>query len=749
MIQTFPYLSPEDREHIENKYHKVNEPFDPKSRMAYHGYDYDEATGLSDQQIHEKLAALAESLADQPHSLIKAHLVACVLDNTRIDVNEHDYFVGLYAWGRLPDRYTVNPWYDQVTQQAIQQFGYNRRKELGQCGAATMPLDFDHTVPDFDSLLALGFPGLLQRLEDSYRNTPAPTESQQLFYQAARIEYEAILRLLDRFCALASTKSFEKQPFILESLKILRQGAPRTTLDALQLIYIYFMISESVEHYQVRSLGYGLDATIFPFFTRDLAEGTFTEAQLTEIIACFLLQFSAIGSYWGQPMYLAGSNPDGSTKVNRVSCLLLDIFQTLQINNPKIQIKYSPSLPEEFLSKALNMVRSGMNNIVFCNEDIIVKAMMRTGATYENALDSVIKGCYEYALKRDTIAISYSTFSALKPVSFVFHDGKDLKTGRQVGIHTGDVTKLKTFEEFYAAYRAQFSAVIRDVLTWLDMTEPYIHQINPTTLFSVTIPKCVQELRCANDGGIQNISNVWLSGLGSAVDALMAVKELVYDTGVTTLQQLRTALEHNWEGYELLRRKALACKHKYGNGDPIADSYANAIHTFFASQFAGRKNCRGGHYEYELHSALSFLEMGSRTEATVDGRFAGDEISKNASPSPGADKKGVTALIRSATTLDLSLSDSGACLDCMLHPSTVQGPDGLKVLKGILQTYCDRGGASIHFNIFSSELLRQAQKEPEKYRNLQVRVCGWNTRWNDLSRNEQEAYILRAENIQQ
>ena len=141
--------------------------------------------------------------------------------------------------------------------------------------------------------------------------------------------------------------------------------------------------------------------------------------------------------------------------------------------------------------------------------------------------------------------------------------------------------------------------------------------------------------------------------------------------------------------------------------------------------------------------------MGSRTEATPDGRFAGEETSKNASPAPGADKKGVTALIRSATAMDLSLCDSGACLDIMLHPSAVQGTDGLQALRGVLDTYMALGGASVHFNIFSSELLREAQKEPEKYRNLQVRVCGWNTRWVDMSESEQEAYIRRAESIQQ
>ena len=135
-------------------------------------------------------------------------------------------------------------------------------------------------------------------------------------------------------------------------------------------------------------------------------------------------------------------------------------------------------------------------------------------------------------------------------------------------------------------------------------------------------------------------------------------------------------------------------------------------------------------------------------KATPDGRKAGEENSKNASPSPGADRNGITALIRSATRIDTVLCNGGFCLDAMLHPSAVQGEDGLAALHGVLMTYMNRGGASIHFNIFSADTLRDAQKNPEKYRNLQVRVCGWNVLWNRLDRKEQDAYILRAENIQ-
>ena len=150
-----------------------------------------------------------------------------------------------------------------------------------------------------------------------------------------------------------------------------------------------------------------------------------------------------------------------------------------------------------------------------------------------------------------------------------------------------------------------------------------------------------------------------------------------------------------------------------------------------------------------MHSARGFILQGDKTLATPDGRRMGEELSKNASPHPGADKNGVTALIHSATSIDTSLADVGFCLDVMLHPTTVQGEKGLDVLYQVMRTYMDKGGQSIHFNIFNADTLRDAQAHPEKYENLQVRVCGWNVLWNQMSKVEQDAYILRAENILQ
>ena len=739
-----------DREVIENKYHKLDEEYDFFNRMAYHGYDYDESTGLSDEELKEKLSDYAATLYDNfSRPVIKAKLFEFVLDNTRIDVNEHDYFIGLYSWGRTISPHTVFKWRDELNKK------YSDERQLlddyGNAGICYGWLDYDHTVPDWDSLCALGFKGILNRLEASFekhKNEGTLTEKKEEFYKGAKIEYLAIIRFIDRLYEYSLTKSFEKAPVISECLKNLRDGAPKTTYDVLQLIYIYFMLSESIDHYQVRSLGYGLDSTLLPYFKNDVESGRFSKEEIAEFIGYFLMQWSSIANYWGQPFYLAGRTAYKKTLVNELSYMILDVYDKLGIFNPKIQIKVNNDTPKDFVLKALEMIRHGNTSIVFTSDDAITKALMSRGATYEEACDSVMSGCYEYKVKNKGIGISCIYFNALKPVSMVIDSGFDRVTGKQLSLKTKDVSEISSFEEFYSLYLEHLKHLYLNYIGALRPQEAQIQTINPSLMFSCTINECVETLTDALDNGIENISGGTLSALGSAIDALMAVKELVFDKKLLTLPELKKALDNNWEGHEKYRLIAQNSKLKYGNGNEAADLYAPAIIKALVSCSSSLTNGHGQPYKgLELHSARAFVIHGKATKATPDGRFAGEETSKNASPAPGSDKSGITALIKSVTTIDTVLCTVGACLDAMLHPSAVQGEDGLEALYSVLYTYINKGGHSIHFNIFSPELLKDAQAHPENYKNLQVRVCGWNILWNDMAKEEQDAYIKRAEGI--
>ena len=269
-------------------------------------------------------------------------------------------------------------------------------------------------------------------------------------------------------------------------------------------------------------------------------------------------------------------------------------------------------------------------------------------------------------------------------------------------------------------------------------------------MHSATIKRSLETMLDGYAKGVKyNTSSLLNCAFATAVDSVLAVKELVFDTKQTTMAELKDALDKNWVGYEKLRAKALNCKLKYGNGIEEADRYAFAMSKWYATYVTGKPNGRGGVYKADMHSALQFIIQGKKTEATPDGRKFGDEYSKNGSPSVGMDRNGVTALVKSAIATVPSMYSVSYNLDVMLHPSAVKGEEGLAAMRAIIETYMKNDGLSIQFNIFNADTLKDAQKNPDKYKNLQVRVSGWNGLWNNLSKEEQDAYILRAENIQQ
>ena len=508
-----------DREYIEGKFHTAD--FVPIDRFKARTYGYDEATGLSLEDIDAGLQELARELEGTPREIFKAKLVEYVLDNTQIDVNPKDYFVDIATRTRPIDKYTVSKWHNEAWSKAL---GEDKRihNDYTDTGTSWIWMDFDHTVPRFDRMLELGFRGIITELDRSYeKHHKAGTLDSDMenFYKGAKIEYEAIIRFIDRLYKYTLTKSFPKAKRIAECLRDLRDGAPRDTYEVLEMIYIYFMISEHIDHYQVRSLGHGLDHTLTPYVRRDLETGRYTKEEIHDLIGYFLMQFSAIGNYWGQPLYLGGTYLDGSTVVNEVSYMILDIYDKLGLYNPKIQIKYGKNTPKEFILKVLEIIRGGNSSFVFVNEDTAIKALMSRGADYASACRFIISGCYEYKLI-DGIGISSLYYNAAKPLELVFENGRDKRTGKLIGKETGEVEKFDTFEKFYAAYITQFKYIVDVSADIISRAETVVHKVNPSMLYSATTPSCTEKLRDALNDGVSNHTSTLINGLGSAVEDL-------------------------------------------------------------------------------------------------------------------------------------------------------------------------------------------------------------------------------------
>lgn len=740
-----------DRYFIERKYHNPQEPFNAFRRMDYHGIGYLEDTGLCEKEIRDGLKKLEGEISSLPHPVAKAKAIKYVLENQRLYINEHDYFVGLDSLSRLANSVTMNKW-EHESRVLKNQDLLQKAHLFNRSGAVMIWTDYDHVVPDWKSLMELGFSGIRQRARNykaQHELDGTLDEEMSAFFEGIEIEYSAIIDLIDRMYNVAKGKSFEKARKIEICLKHLRDGKPTDFYEALQIIYIYFIVSESIDAYQVRSLGNGLDNTLLPFYENDISSGKYTKEQMRMFLSYFLLQWSAIGNYWGQPFYMGGTNIDGSTKYSELSYEILDVYDKLEIYNPKIQLKINHNTPDFILEKAFDMVKIKNASIVFCCEPAMIKAVMGYGATFEEALNFDIRGCYETGVRANEVSSTSGYINAAKAVEFVFTDGFDTFTNCQVGIKTGKISEFKTFDDFYFAFLKQWEYLVEQSMKITNDAEKYLAYVNPSSLYSATIETSLKNGRDGYGGGVKFNNNAMLNcGFASAVDSILAVNEFVFDKKEITLEELSQILKNNWKTNEILKLKIKKSPHKYGNNDSLADTYASAMASYFANKVNNVPNGRGGVYKAILHSARAFVSQGEQTGALPDGRKAGQELSKNASAAPGMDKNGVTALIESATKLNPSDYHESFCLDVMLSPGVLEGQTGYDVFKGILMTYLKKGGQSIQFNIFDSKTLLDAQKNPEKYKNLQVRVCGWNTLWNNMDKKEQDAYILRAENIE-
>jgi formate C-acetyltransferase len=336
----------------------------------------------------------------------------------------------------------------------------------------------------------------------------------------------------------------------------------------------------------------------------------------------------------------------------------------------------------------------------------------------------------------------------LKPLEYALHKGCDGVTGNFAGLESPE--SYESFECFFAEYKKQLGFLIEQVIEVVNGFEDYLAYINPQSMLSATYPTCIEQGKDALHGGAAaNGSGMMFGFMADVADSLTNIKKYVFDNEMLTLDQLRDILDKNFEDNEQIRRILLADRDKYGNNKELPDAFAKEIAEFVCAKVCGRPNAkkRGGKWNLGFHVARQSYDQASMTAASPNGRKKGEELSKNLSASMGRSKEGATAAILSITKIDATKFSSDACLDLGLLPSAVKGEDGLEAMYALLATFIKRGGHALHINVFDAETLRYAQREPEKYSDLQIRVCGWNVLWNNISKEEQDGFIRQAEGL--
>ena len=699
----------------------------------------DRTTGLGIDALKDLLEAIVAEgkIGGEPWRITKAKCFAAQIERQSIDVSPLDWFPAIAVWDRKnrPIRNAGRHRPGEVNK-SLPEWAWKEWQSGNAEGRWLMWQDFDHSVPDWRVILKLGFPGMKARLE-KYAVKDDP------FYESCRIAMDAILAGIDRF-AVQARKNFAAHPESarlkkeIACLERLRGGPPQTAYDMMMFVWLYFFFSEHHDGIQCRSLT-ELDVFLAPYYAADIKAGRTTEAEFREQLRHFFWQWGSAANYYAQPVGLGGTKRDGTSEFCDVSRIILEVADELNLTSPKFIVKVADNTPDWAWDKLLDMARR-RRSVAFLGEVPAAKALKRwKNVSDEDCRTMAVRGCYEFGLADSLNTTDTVNLNLLFPVTQMLDEARR-------GELSANWDSFAAFEAEYMRRIAANTVRSREIVYEL---EKVLADVNPANCMTIATEHALKTRRDGFATGCPRGNDTTLRalGLGSAVDALLAVKELVFECWEMSLAALGEVMAANWKGHEALRLRMFRSKRKWGNNDAEANALGAAIIDAFASNLNGIPNSRGGIFLASGHSSRRFIELGKKTSASPDGRFCGDELSKNLSPTMGADTEGATALVATLAASSAEQLPSDYPLDLLLHPSSCQGDKGIQAMKTLVKLFHHNGGGVIQFTVFSVEMLRDAQAHPEKYENLQVRICGWNVRWNDMCREEQDAYIRRAESV--
>ena len=691
--------------------------------FAYNEGKYSErmtAMAYTEQQLRASAMEIMER--NLPIMEEKAALIALLLRQGALTVTAEDRFVTGLAHYKIMDehRSARRKTLIKETDPASAALA----KVLRDSGTANPGTDHGHIGPDWDLLMQVGVPGVLQNLYAYRRENPG----KEGYYDPCITVFEAIR---DCFARWAEEAKAVGNGFVAENMAALAAGAPQNLAQAMQLTVLFYRLQMDLDATVVRSLG-GLDHLYQPFYDGSDAHRALTRA--------FLVKLNEQHAVANLPFYVC----DTAGNSWPFTWVLLEEYRALGIYDPKWHVMYHPALDRNLVRFILDSIREGKSSFVFINTEVSCKALENIGIKPGDAKRLTVYGCYEVAAEGTEVPCTCGSYvNMAKAVELALTGGYDMVNGQLIGVEAG--TDFAGYEDFLAAVKVQLTAILEKTMQVLAVNDSILGAISTSLFMSPTYESSISRgIELYSGGAKYNNTSVTGIGIATLVDSLLAVKNVVFDRKLVTLEQFAEVLKNNWEGAERLR---LICKNtgaKYGNNDPVADALALELVDLAAGLVNGRQNGRGGVFRWGQFSVNIRSTFGGKCAATPDGRGFGEALSKNAVAAIGQDKRGVTALLASVLKLRADRIPDGCVADVVLHSSAVKGEDGMAAFEALLTTFMAGGGGSIHFNVLSPEVLLKAQAEPEKYKNLQIRLCGWNVRFVNLSKQEQDEFILQS-----
>ena len=549
---------------------------------------------------------------------------------------------------------------------------------------------------------------------------------------------------------------------LLELAAICRKvpaNAPETFHEALQY-YWFVHLGVITELNPWDSFNPGrLDQHLLPFNRKGLADGTLTKEKAVELLQSFWIKFNnhpappkvgvtALESNTYTDfclINLGGVRTDGSDAVNELTFILLDVIEEMRLLQPSSMVQISKKSPDGFIERTLEITKTGFGQPSFFNTDAIVQELVRQGKSIEDARNGGASGCIEAGAFGTEAYILSGYFNLAKVLELTLNNGFDKFTGKQVGVETGDPSAFGTFDELLAAFQKQLEYLIGIKIRGNNTIHRIFADHMPVPFLSTLIDDCIDNGTDYNGGGARyNTTYIQGVGLGSITDSLTAVKYHVFDRKTISMRGLLEALARDFEDYGEFRKELVFNTPKYGNDDDYADMQARTVFEMFYNAVDSKPTSIGGKHRINMLPTTSHVYFGSVIGALPDGRKAGQPLSEGISPFQGADFKGPTAVLKSAAKID-HLRTGGTLLNQKFTPSFFEGDESIRKLASMIRSYFRMDGHHIQFNVVSADTLREAQKHPEKYRDLIVRVAGYSDYFNDLGEDLQNEIIRRTE----
>ena len=632
---------------------------------------------------------------------------------------------------------------------------------MGNCGAIP-----GHLIPNYPKVIGRGFAGLVaefKQMQESAEPEPAA------FLRALIIACEGTQFFADRYAGeaerlAASEPEAGRKAELLKIAAICRRvpwQPARSFHEAVQALWFTHMLVMAAESYPGPGLSPGrVDQYLYPYYRQDLESGGVTREEAREILQCYFIKHNyaydymgrvgnnqGINSGFGQLITLGGIGPRGEDAGNELTWLFLDVIEDMNLLEPKPNIRLHRNTPDALLDRIVELLSKCQGAPFLLNFDETAMAALKWAGLPEDQLWNYAPvGCLENTLQgNDRSGTVDVNLNLAKAVELALNNGRDLRWKWRIGPRTGNPERCSSFEEFFQAYATQLQALIDQLVERASEADAIRARFEPTPYLSALVDGCAEQGKDVSAGGPwHNFITVEGVGLATAADSLAAVKKLVFETKAVSMRELLQAIRANFEGHEVLRQKLVNKAPKYGNDDPEADAIAHRLNDFFSREvFRRRSPATGRRFRAGYLSWNYWILYANSLSATPDGRPRGIYLSNGICPVTGADRQGPTAVARSVFKVGLETVPNGASHTISFSPAILRTAAGREKLRAFLRGYGEQGGSALQVNLVSPELLRQAQKEPESFHNLLVRVTGYNAYFTTLGQEIQSEIISR------